>query len=108
MDGDLRVRITNYKILQLRALVSNYEWICHVLQNMVMSFRVSELQSLLAFAGKNKSGRKNELQARALELVKHKSNQVVAKMKELYKAMQWVHNIIAIYLHTYFICHNQH
>ena len=29
-------------------------------QNMVMNFRVSELQVLLGFAGWNKNGRKNE------------------------------------------------
>ena len=36
---------------------------------MVMSFRVSELQVLLGFAGRNKSGRKQELVTRALTLV---------------------------------------
>jgi hypothetical protein len=57
-------------------------------QNMVMSFRVTELQTLLAYAGKNRSGRKNELQARALDLVKGKSPPVVSKIKELYRSMQ--------------------
>ena len=37
---------------------------------MVMSFRVSELQVLLGFAGRNKSGRKHELLAKALHLLK--------------------------------------
>ncbi|KAF1662359.1 E3 SUMO-protein ligase PIAS1, partial [Aptenodytes patagonicus] len=40
------------------------------LQHMVMSFRVSELQVLLGFAGRNKSGRKHELLAKALQLLK--------------------------------------
>uniref|UniRef100_H3BJ41 Protein inhibitor of activated STAT 3 n=1 Tax=Mus musculus TaxID=10090 RepID=H3BJ41_MOUSE len=35
---------------------------------MVMSFRVSELQVLLGFAGRNKSGRKHELLAKALSV----------------------------------------
>ena len=34
---------------------------------MVMSFRVSELQVLLGFAGRTKSGRKHELLAKALK-----------------------------------------
>lgn len=55
---------------------------------MVMSFRVTELQTLLAYAGKNRSGRKNELQARSLELVKNKSSPIVSKIKELYRSTQ--------------------
>ncbi|XP_035702525.1 E3 SUMO-protein ligase PIAS2 isoform X3 [Folsomia candida] len=58
------------------------------LRNMVMSFRVTELQTLLAYAGKNRSGRKNELQARSLELVKNKSSPIVSKIKELYRSTQ--------------------
>ncbi|XP_034177830.1 E3 SUMO-protein ligase Su(var)2-10 isoform X2 [Osmia lignaria lignaria] len=56
--------------------------------NMVLSFRVSELQMLLGFAGRNKSGRKNELQARALELLRLRSNPVQLKIRELYKTIQ--------------------
>ena len=33
------------------------------LQNMVLAFRMSELQSLMVFAGKSKAGRKTDLQA---------------------------------------------
>ncbi|OAD62131.1 E3 SUMO-protein ligase PIAS2, partial [Eufriesea mexicana] len=58
------------------------------LQNMVLSFRVSELQMLLGFAGRNKSGRKNELQARALELLRLRSHPVQLKIRELYKTIQ--------------------
>lgn len=58
------------------------------LKNMVLSFRVSELQMLLGFAGRNKSGRKNELQARALELLRLRSNPVQLKIRELYKTIQ--------------------
>ncbi|XP_033108582.1 E3 SUMO-protein ligase PIAS2-like [Anneissia japonica] len=54
------------------------------LKRMVMSFRVSELQVLLGFAGRNKSGRKHELQARALNLLKNNCNTPVEiKIKEL-------------------------
>lgn len=92
MDGDLRVRyfhafvdITSSRFINQkeRFLITWY-----YLQNMVMSFRVTELQTLLAYAGKNRSGRKNELQARALELVKNKSSPIVSKIKELYRTIQ--------------------
>ncbi|XP_001607391.2 E3 SUMO-protein ligase PIAS2 isoform X3 [Nasonia vitripennis] len=56
--------------------------------NMVLSFRVSELQMLLGFAGRNKSGRKNELQTRALELLRLRSHPVQLKIRELYKTIQ--------------------
>uniref|UniRef100_A0A8B9JZ49 E3 SUMO-protein ligase PIAS2 n=1 Tax=Astyanax mexicanus TaxID=7994 RepID=A0A8B9JZ49_ASTMX len=53
---------------------------------MVSSFRVSELQVLLGFAGRNKSGRKHELLLRALHLIKSDSNPAVQiKIKELYR-----------------------
>ncbi|XP_043277598.1 E3 SUMO-protein ligase PIAS4 isoform X2 [Venturia canescens] len=55
---------------------------------MVLSFRVSELQMLLGFAGRNKSGRKNELQSRALELLRLRSHPVQLKIRELYKTIQ--------------------
>ncbi|XP_043501148.1 E3 SUMO-protein ligase PIAS2 isoform X3 [Polistes fuscatus] len=55
---------------------------------MILSFRVSELQMLLGFAGRNKSGRKNELQARALELLRLRSHPIQLKIRELYKTIQ--------------------
>ena len=56
---------------------------------MVLSFRVSELQMLLGFAGRNKSGRKNELQGRALELLRLRSHPAIRlKIRELYKTIQ--------------------
>ncbi|KAK3911103.1 E3 SUMO-protein ligase PIAS2 [Frankliniella fusca] len=58
------------------------------LRNMLMSFRVSELQMLLGFAGRNKSGRKTELQARALELLRLRSEPVSLKIRELFKTIQ--------------------
>jgi len=59
------------------------------LQSMVLSFRVSELQMLLGFAGRNKSGRKNELQGRALELLRLRSHPAIRlKIRELYKTIQ--------------------
>ncbi|XP_023679075.1 E3 SUMO-protein ligase PIAS2 isoform X2 [Paramormyrops kingsleyae] len=52
---------------------------------MVSSFRVSELQVLLGFAGRNKSGRKHELLLRALHLLKSGCSPAVQiKIKELY------------------------
>ena len=51
-----------------------------------MSFRVSELQVLLGYAGRNKSGRKHELQARALNLLKNGcATPVQIKIKDLYR-----------------------
>ncbi|XP_025025031.1 E3 SUMO-protein ligase PIAS3 isoform X3 [Python bivittatus] len=56
------------------------------LKHMVMSFRVSELQVLLGFAGRNKSGRKHELLTKALQLLKSGcSSAVQMKIKELYR-----------------------
>ncbi|XP_027527480.1 E3 SUMO-protein ligase PIAS2 isoform X2 [Neopelma chrysocephalum] len=56
------------------------------LRNMVSSFRVSELQVLLGFAGRNKSGRKHDLLMRALHLVKSGCSPAVQiKIRELYR-----------------------
>ncbi|CAL1544479.1 unnamed protein product [Lymnaea stagnalis] len=56
------------------------------LKQMVLSFRVSELHVLLGFAGRNKSGRKQELTQRALALVqKGCSLPVQLKIRELYR-----------------------
>ncbi|PSN48392.1 E3 SUMO-protein ligase PIAS1 [Blattella germanica] len=58
------------------------------LENMVLSFRVPELQKLLGFAGRNKSGRKTELQARAVELLRLRSTPVQMMIKELYQSIK--------------------
>ncbi|XP_061469919.1 E3 SUMO-protein ligase PIAS2 isoform X5 [Rhineura floridana] len=56
------------------------------LTNMVSSFRVSELQVLLGFAGRNKSGRKHDLLMRALHLLKSGCSPAVQiKIRELYR-----------------------
>ncbi|XP_030048770.1 E3 SUMO-protein ligase PIAS2 isoform X1 [Microcaecilia unicolor] len=56
------------------------------LRNMVSSFRVSELQVLLGFAGRNKSGRKHDLVMRALHLLKSGCSPAVQiKIRELYR-----------------------
>ncbi|XP_061872127.1 E3 SUMO-protein ligase PIAS3 isoform X2 [Colius striatus] len=56
------------------------------LKHMILSFRVSELQVLLGFAGRNKSGRKHELLARALQLLRAGCSPAVhMKIKELYR-----------------------
>ncbi|KAG8432052.1 hypothetical protein GDO86_019519 [Hymenochirus boettgeri] len=53
---------------------------------MVMSFRVSELQVLLGFAGRNESGKKPKLLTKVLHLVKSGWNPVIQmKIKELYR-----------------------
>ena len=54
--------------------------------NMVSSFRVSELQMLLGFAGRNKNGCKHDLLMRALQLSKSGCSPVVQiKIRELYR-----------------------
>ncbi|XP_044263413.1 E3 SUMO-protein ligase PIAS2 [Tribolium madens] len=58
------------------------------LRNMLITFRVSELQMLLGFAGRNKSGRKTELQQRALELLRVRSHPIHQKIRDLYKSIQ--------------------
>ncbi|KAM6306871.1 E3 SUMO-protein ligase PIAS2-like isoform 2-T2 [Podargus strigoides] len=56
------------------------------LRNMVSSFCVSELQVLLGFAGRNKSGRKHDLLIRALHLLKSGCSPAVQiKIWELYR-----------------------
>ncbi|KAK2157803.1 hypothetical protein LSH36_184g04002 [Paralvinella palmiformis] len=56
------------------------------LKDMIMSFRVSELQVLLGFAGRNKSGRKQELLSRCLLLIeKGCSTAIHIKIKDLYR-----------------------
>ncbi|KAM4707942.1 E3 SUMO-protein ligase PIAS4 [Discoglossus pictus] len=55
-------------------------------KNMVMSFRVSDLQMLLGYVGRSKSGLKHELLTRALQLVQFDcSPEVFKKIKELYE-----------------------
>ncbi|KAL3199161.1 hypothetical protein MRX96_014124 [Rhipicephalus microplus] len=58
-------------------------------RQMIMNFRVSELQVLLGFAGRNKSGKKQELQLRALDLLRasHMTS-ILVKIRELHKLVQ--------------------
>ncbi|KAK6317677.1 hypothetical protein J4Q44_G00109680 [Coregonus suidteri] len=56
------------------------------LKQMVMSLRVSELQVLLGYAGRNKHGRKHELLTKALHLLKAGCSPAIQmKVKELYR-----------------------
>ncbi|XP_060088600.1 E3 SUMO-protein ligase PIAS4 isoform X1 [Heteronotia binoei] len=56
-------------------------------KNMVMSFRVSDLQMLLGSVGRSKSGLKHELVTRALQLVQFDcSPELFKKIKEIYEA----------------------
>jgi hypothetical protein len=52
---------------------------------MVKSFRVAELQELLGFANRSKTGRKHQLMGRALEMLKcDPGTKVRTKIRELY------------------------
>lgn len=55
------------------------------MQNYIMNFRVTELKTLLLFAQKNRSGKKQELQNRALGLLTkgHLSVSIENKIREL-------------------------
>lgn len=62
---------------------------------MINSFRCSDLVSLLGSVGRNRSGRKQELQVRALQILKDPDPDInldgfKRKIKELYKAAQYV------------------
>ncbi|GFU63106.1 hypothetical protein TNCV_4162781 [Trichonephila clavipes] len=54
------------------------------LAKMVRTFRVMELQSLLTYAGLNKSGKKYILQMKVLELLNSKSLAIDMKIRELF------------------------
>ncbi|XP_072099936.1 E3 SUMO-protein ligase PIAS4-like isoform X2 [Mobula birostris] len=54
-------------------------------RNMILGFRISELQALLRFAGRNKSGLKHELVSRALHLVRTNcSSEILKKIQDLH------------------------
>lgn len=58
-------------------------------QSMLMSFRIAELQTLLASCGRSRSGRKHELLGRAISLLKTSENsamreRVKTRILELY------------------------
>lgn len=58
------------------------------LQKMIKGFRVSDLQTLLIYGGKNKAGKKSELQARALDLIRQQGpnmTSVEMKIRELHR-----------------------
>merc|ERR1712123_456705 len=55
---------------------------------MILTFRVSELQMLLGFAGRNQSGKKTELQDRALELLKLHGTPVQKRIRESFQSSQ--------------------
>ncbi|XP_054278315.1 E3 SUMO-protein ligase PIAS3-like [Macrosteles quadrilineatus] len=54
------------------------------LVKMVKAFKVTELTTLLTFAGRSKHGLKQEMQIRALELLKLNSVPIQMKIKEIY------------------------
>ena len=51
---------------------------------MVLAFRITELQVLLGYVGKQKTGKKQELMDRALVLLRNPSYNVVNKIRELH------------------------
>ncbi|CAG9863124.1 unnamed protein product [Phyllotreta striolata] len=57
-------------------------------KQMLMSFRIADLQALLNFAGIESSGRKLLLLRKAFDLLNDPSNDIIEKVKELYAALQ--------------------
>ncbi|XP_069784626.1 E3 SUMO-protein ligase PIAS4-like isoform X2 [Narcine bancroftii] len=54
-------------------------------RSMILGFRISELQALLRFAGRSKSGSKHELVSRALQLVRTNcSSEILKKIQDLH------------------------
>jgi hypothetical protein len=59
------------------------------LETMVTQFKVSDLQSLLNFAGQNSKGRKTDLQRKVLNLIRHNiSMPLELKIRTMYRQMQ--------------------
>ncbi|XP_067933954.1 E3 SUMO-protein ligase PIAS2-like isoform X2 [Watersipora subatra] len=54
------------------------------LRRMVQAFRITELQVLLGYSGKQKTGKKQELMERAMALLRNPSYSLVSKIKELH------------------------
>ncbi|KAG8184562.1 hypothetical protein JTE90_007678 [Oedothorax gibbosus] len=54
------------------------------LAKMVRGFRVADLQSLLLYAGRNKNGKKPDLQAKALDLIRLRSAAIDMKIREIH------------------------
>ena len=77
------------------------------LKNMLMSFRIAELQTLLASCGRSRSGRKHELMGRALNLLKSSSDgttmrdRVKTRILELYHQRFPGHNTTSNYPQPY-------
>uniref|UniRef100_A0A671VJH7 Protein inhibitor of activated STAT 1 n=1 Tax=Sparus aurata TaxID=8175 RepID=A0A671VJH7_SPAAU len=73
---------------------------------MVMSLRVSELQVLLGYAGRNKHGRKHELLTKALHLLKAGCSPAVQmKIKELYRRRFPIKMVSPVDLHELSLPH---
>jgi len=51
---------------------------------MVLAFRMTELQVLMGFVGRPKTGKKQELMERAMALLRNPSYQLTTKIKELH------------------------
>lgn len=56
-------------------------------KSMVLAFRMNELQTLMVYAGRSKTGKKTDLQTRAVELCKINSPDINSKIRELSNQM---------------------
>lgn len=87
-----------FRHVNWNSFFSIYQKTCHfvefslltflsLLQNMVKSFRVSDLQTLLASMGRSKSGLKQDLVGRALRLVQTEySPELLKNVRQLYES----------------------
>ncbi|KAH8019897.1 hypothetical protein MRX96_058343 [Rhipicephalus microplus] len=53
-------------------------------RRMISSLQIKDLRLLLGFAGRKKTGKKKELERRALTLLRNRPAHILAKIKELY------------------------
>ncbi|KAL1456198.1 hypothetical protein WDU94_000945, partial [Cyamophila willieti] len=53
-------------------------------QNIVQKLKVADLQNILAYVGKRSNGRKTELQARVLNMIRSRNSGGMLKIKEIY------------------------
>ena len=96
IKSEVKVRKEQFFNMRIKYVLQGVIFHSHFFnQQMVMSLRVSELQVLLGYAGRNKHGRKHELLTKALHLLKAGCSPAVQmKIKELYRRrfpIKWFH-----------------
>lgn len=63
-------------------------FILFILQSIIQTFRVTELQTLLMYAQRNRSGNKSELLKRAMSLIQDPQPSIIVKIYEIYRNLR--------------------